>query len=92
MGRDYFGLINGTIPSSITDELPFVNMCCKFEGYIQRYEKCGCYVLDSYLECLYHGNHRNITEDTSFAKWSIRRSSISLLKEKIQQKFMLKVL
>lgn len=87
MCRDYYGLINGTIPSSITDELPFVDMCCKFEGYIQRYEECGCYVVEIdnvYTECLYHGNHRNITEDTSFAKWSIRRSSIILLKEKIQ--------
>jgi hypothetical protein len=87
MGRDYFGLISGSIPSSITDELPFVDMCCKFEGYIQRYEGCGCYVLESdniYTECLYNGSHRSITEDTSFAKWYIRRSSIPLLKEKIQ--------
>jgi hypothetical protein len=108
MGRDYFGLINGSIPSSITDELPFVDMCCKFKGYIQRYEGCGCYVVESdngwqqsvlpggehacattaqgaiYTECLYHGSHRSITEDTSFAKWYIRRSSIPLLKEKIK--------
>ena len=87
MGRDYFGLINGRIPSTITDELPFVYVCCKFEGYIKRYEGCGCWVYDNdncYIECLYNGTHRNITEDTSFAKWSIERSSITLLNKKIQ--------
>lgn len=90
--RDYFGLINGTIPSCIQDELPFNDMCCNFDGYMPRYEGCGCCVYDLddnnmyrlYTECRYNGQHNNITRDTSFARWSINRSSIPLLHEKIK--------
>ena len=92
MGRDYFGLINGRIPRSITDELPFVDMCCTFEGYLPRFEGCGCCVYEtddsnSYIlqtECHYNGTHKTITRDTSMARWSINRSSIHLLHEKIK--------
>lgn len=92
MGRDYFGLISGRIPRDITDELPFVDMGCTFEGYLQRFEGCGCCVYETddnnlYLlqtECHYNGNHKTITRDTSMARWSINRSSIHLLHEKIR--------
>lgn len=92
MGRDYFGLISGRIPSSITEELPFVDMCCTFDGYVPRFEGCGCicYETDesnSYIlqtECHHNGNHKNITRDTSMARWSITRHSRQLLQEKIR--------
>lgn len=92
MGRDYFGFIDGRIPRSITNELPFLDMCCTFEGYLARFEKCGCLVYEYddfrapklYTECRCNGNHKIITRDTSMAKWSIHRSSIYILKEKLR--------
>lgn len=82
--RDYFGLINGTIPRFITDELPFEDMCCEFTGYMPRYARCGCcaYELDDYdepllnTECKYNGDHEDIEFDTSFARWSVDKSRI----------------
>ena len=67
-------------------------MCCTFEGYLSRFEKCGCLVYEYddlrapklHTECQYNGNHKIITRDTSMAKWSIHRSSIYILKEKLR--------
>lgn len=90
--REYFGLINGCIPRSITNELPFLDMCCTFEGYLPRFEGCGCCVYEtddsnSYIlqtECKYNGTHKTITRDPTMSRWSIHRSSIHLLHEKIR--------
>ena len=90
--REYFGLIQGRIPRSIIDELPFLDMCCTFEGYLPRFDGCGCCVYETddnnlYLlqtECQYNGTHMTITKDPSMARWSITRSAIQLLNEKIR--------
>jgi len=89
--RDYFGVINGTIPKFITEELPFTDMCCYFTGYMLRYKECGCcvYEYDDYTglpelktECKYNKTHTEITRDTSFARWICKKSDIPLIQEK----------
>jgi hypothetical protein len=93
MGRTYFGLISsGRIPRFVTDELPFLTLCCNFEGYMPRFADCGCCVyerdeLNQYLlrtECANKGKHDIIVRDTSFAQWSCTRSSIDEIHNKIR--------
>ena len=91
--RDYFGLINGTIPKCVTVELPFTDMCCKFMGYMPRFSKCGCcvyetdgfdnYILNTDCSSSIQSNHDTIEYDTSFARWSVHPSNIQQIKDKI---------
>jgi hypothetical protein len=90
MGRSYWGLINGDIPRFIRDELPFSDMCCNFTGYMLRFKECGCCLyeyeeLDGspklYTECRLGKSHKEITQDTSFARWSCNRSDINNIHE-----------
>lgn len=94
MGRDYFGLINGTIPKFVNDPLPFINMCCDFVGYMPRFKGCGCcvyeyddfdnYILNTYCDYGGHGNHEEVTYDNSFARWVVPKSRIPEIMEKIK--------
>lgn len=89
--RDYFGLINGTIPRFVTEVLPFSNMCCDFIGNMPRYVPCGCCVYEydeqnNYLlntPCRHNGEHKEIEYDYSFARWSVPKYRIPEILERI---------
>lgn len=91
MTRCYFGLIQGTIPRFIKDNLPFTDMCCSFTGYVLRYKECGCCVYEYndidgtpklHTNCSLGKLHNDIIQDTSFARWRCNRSDINIIHEK----------
>lgn len=89
--RDYFGLLNGTIPKFVKDELPFSQMCCKFIGYLLRYKECGCCVYEYndidgspklQTDCSLGKIHKEIIPDKDYARWTCLRSDINIIHEK----------
>ena len=92
MGRDVFGMINTRIPKFITDENIFTDLCCKHEGYLRRFETCGCcvYEFDDHnipilqTECHLGYTHKTIIRDEDFIRWSCDRNMIIPINEKIR--------
>ena len=92
MGRDYYGMLNGRIPKFITDENIFTELCCKNEGYLRRFETCGCcvYEFDDHnipilqTECHLGYTHKTIIRDEDFIRWSCDRNMIIPITEKIR--------
>ena len=92
MGKDYFGMLNGRIPRFITDENIFNELCCVSDGYLRRFDGCGCciYELDDHnipilqTECHMGYTHKTIVRDETFIKWSCDRNMVIPIKEKIR--------